>query len=200
MIFSNKTHIFLALVVIIIALVYLIAGLNATGRSTPVLPLDDGSIHFQHARVLAEGHPLQYDPGQPATSGATSLLYPAILAIGYLLGFQGQQLSWWAIGIGMVTWIGSSWLIYSICRHHEGESSAAKRSKIVPLVVTLSFVLTGSLGWAFMSGMETGLTVFLVLLTLWYVVRGDRRGVTIAAVLCALMRPEGLLIGVLAGS
>src|SRR5262249_13773441 len=43
-------------------------------------PLDDAYIHFQYARAIAEGHPLRFQAGEPISSGATSLLWPAILA------------------------------------------------------------------------------------------------------------------------
>src|SRR5262245_8144121 len=172
------------------------------------MPLDDVYIHFQYARALAEGHPFQYNPGQPATSGATSLLYPVLLAAGYLVGFQGERLAWWAVGIGILSWIGSAWLVYGIIEQFstrimnfkpsikewlkftsppdplsefgEGESvgkrrefpeyfaghhnSSAEQSEALTLAI--AFILTGSLGWAFMSGMETGLMIFATLLTL----------------------------------
>ncbi len=61
---------------------------RTVGRGEFVLPLDDVYIHFQYARQLANGQPYIYNPGQPPTSGATSFIYPYILAVGYLLGFQ----------------------------------------------------------------------------------------------------------------
>src|SRR5215475_3677802 len=97
---SASRHLFIAWIVLCVvvftaAFLYLSVGLSASGGPTPVMPLDDTYIHFQYARVLAEGHPLQYNPGQPPTSGATSLLYPLVLAVGYVLGFQGERLAWW---------------------------------------------------------------------------------------------------------
>src|SRR5262249_17759914 len=134
-------------------------------------------------------------PGQPATSGATSLLYPVLLAVGYVAGFQGERLVWWALGIGVLTWIGSAFLVFSIILK-SGTAINPRAKQLIGFAVTAAFLLTGSLGWAFMSGMETGLLIFAVLLTLWYAVNQDRRGVILAGSLTALIRPEGLIIGV----
>src|SRR5215510_3257435 len=71
-----------------IFLAYALAS-RAVGRGDYVMPLDDVYIHFQYARQLAAGQPYVYNPGLPPSSGATSFLYPYILAVGYLIGFQG---------------------------------------------------------------------------------------------------------------
>ncbi|MBI2393522.1 MAG: hypothetical protein HYV09_28340 [Deltaproteobacteria bacterium] len=65
----------------------------------PSLPLDDAFIHFQYARALASGHPLVYVPGDPPTSGATSLLWSAVLAPFWRLGLRELRLVWiaWAL-------------------------------------------------------------------------------------------------------
>src|SRR6266851_2236778 len=63
-------------------------------------------------------------------------------------------------------------------------------SRRVALVVAVAFALSGPLDWAFMSGMETGLMILVVLLTLWYVMREDWRGVIVAGTFAALVRPE----------
>jgi hypothetical protein len=173
--------------------IYLLAGLAGSGGLIPVMPLDDVYIHFQYARTLAEGHPFQYNPGQPPTSGATSLLYPAILAVGYLFGFQEIRLAWWALAVGALCWLGSTWLVYRISKRGHDTTS-----HWIALANAVAFALTGSLGWAFMSGMETALMIFATLLTLWYVVCEDRRGVAVTGTLAGLIRPEGLAIGLLA--
>ena len=52
----------------------------------PGAALDDAYIHFQYARAFAEGHPLRFQAGEPISTGATSFLWPAILAVPYALG------------------------------------------------------------------------------------------------------------------
>src|SRR5260221_987376 len=110
----------LVAVVSAMALAYIVSNIRISG-STPVMPLDDTYIHFQYAHMLAEGHPLRYNPDQPPTSGATSLLYPAILAGGYWL--TDKRLEWWSLAIGVVCWMLSAWVVYRIgARADEGSS------------------------------------------------------------------------------
>jgi len=183
----------LCAVVGVAAFLFLTANLNATGRDTPVMPLDDAYIHFQYARVMAESHPFSYNPEQPKTSGATSLLYPPLLAIGYMIGFQGERLAWWALILGGLSWIGSTWLVYRI-----SASNGGPYAQWIGIAIAGAFALHGSLGWAFMSGMETGLMIFLCLLTFWNITRGDLRNAMIVGAITALMRPEGAAVGILA--
>src|SRR3974390_259088 len=55
----------------------------------PGAALDDAYIHFQYARAIAEGHPLRFQAGEPITSGATSMLWPTLLAPFWALGARG---------------------------------------------------------------------------------------------------------------
>ncbi len=182
----------LALVVTVglVTLVYL--SLSLAASSHPLLmPLDDTYIHFQYARQFALGHPMVYNPGDPPTSGGTSLLYPPLLALGYLLGFTGWSLAYWALIIGVFCFFGSSWLIYLIARSNP---LTGKTTPAYALSMALAFALCGPAIWAALSGMETSLFVFLVLLTL-YAVQSDRSRLAVAAALgMTLTRPEGLIL------
>ncbi len=213
----------LALIILIFVIgaaasAYLIVGHGASGGSTQIMPLDDVYIHFQYARMIAAGQPFHYNPGDPATSGATSLLYPFILAVGYALGFQGDRLAIWALAIGVLCWIGSAWIVFRLVwdrtpqihltprpplRHHgEGEPRpwTQLRGQVgggqtwIALVVAIAFALSGAIGWAFMSGMETGLMILATLLTLWCVTRDRLGAAMLAASLTAVIRPEGAVI------
>ena len=105
----------LCLVAGLVVLVY-VAGSLAAGEGDVVMPLDDVYIHFQYARQLAEGQPYVYNPGQPPSSGATSFLYPYVLALGYLLGFQGLNLGLWAMLLGGLALLGSMTIIVRLLR------------------------------------------------------------------------------------
>jgi len=151
-----------------------------------VMPLDDAYIHFQYARQLALGQPYVYNPGLPPTSGATSFLYPYILAVGSLLGFSGQNLGVWAMMIGFVSLALCGWLIYRFSLRCG-----------VPIWLAafggLAFQVHGAATWHAASGMET-LLATLFLLWLLHSLLCQRYSIAIlAASLCALTRPEGII-------
>src|SRR5437588_10444957 len=64
-------------------------------------PLDDVFIHFDYARAAADGHPFEWFSGNGYSSGNTSLLYPFVLALGWLLGFRDAFLMKWAAIVAM---------------------------------------------------------------------------------------------------
>ncbi|MDX1993501.1 MAG: hypothetical protein SF029_14015 [bacterium] len=156
-----------------------------------VLPLDDTYIHFQYARQLALGQPYVYNPGDPPTSGATSFLYPYLLAVGYLIGFQGLHLGLWAVIIGAFTLLAATWTLFLLGREYNVP-------EWMSLIGSLCFALNGAVNWHMMSGMETGLMMALTLVTLYMVVSVRFWGLILSASLLALSRPEGGLLAILA--
>ena len=58
-----------------------------------VAQLSDLYVVAQYARALAEGHPFRYNAGEAPTSGATSLLYMLLLAVGLPLAINCSS-SW----------------------------------------------------------------------------------------------------------
>ncbi len=180
----------LSLTVGMVVVLYL--GVSLAVSYDPLLmPLDDTYIHFQYARRWAEGGPMTYFPGDPPTSGGTSLVYPPLLALGYGAGFTGWSLAYWALAIGAFSHLGAAWLVYVIGR--ASPFSPKRRAPGFALVMALAFALSGPFVWAALSGMETSLFTFAVLLTLYAYTRG-RLGLTIfSATLAALVRPEGIV-------
>lgn len=168
-------------IALIIPIAFLIGVLGGYRLLTPTLPLDDAYIHLQYARAIAEGHPFSYIAGQPATSGGTSLIYPVLIAP-LLNTSMRPEVGMILVGLGF--WIASAFLILSLIGGEAG------------MLFTFLFVLQGSLYFAFLSGMETGLFIFVTLLTLRGVVRRNPIGAISAGALAALVRPEGAVIGV----
>jgi hypothetical protein len=152
-----------------------------------VMPLDDVYIHFQYARQLSEGQPYVYNTGEGATSGATSFIYPYILAIGYLLGFQGLNLGLWSMFVGGVSLFGSMWAIYRLCLTFDAPLWLA-------ILTPISFALTGSVSWHTMSGMETMLIVCFMLWTLLAFIEKRLNLLIMSSILLALTRPEGSIM------
>ncbi len=169
---------------------YVLTSLDA-GHGNLLMPLDDVYIHFQYARQLAIGHPYQYNLIDPPTSGATSLLYPYLLAFGYLLGFKGLWLGLWAMIVGTIALIASQWAVYQLCK-------VMSVPQWLSLLTAISFGLTGSLGWHFMSGMETGIVITLLLWTLLFVIEKRLISFVFVATLLTAMRPEGGLVATIA--
>jgi hypothetical protein len=189
---KNSRLIFALFVLIAVAIFTLFVAVGYTaGYGNLLMPLDDVYIHFQYAKQMALGQPYIYNPGQEPTSGATSFLYPYLLAVGYLLGFKGLWLGLWAMLIGLVALIAAQWAVYRLCQTFDCP-------QWLSALTTVIFTLTGLVAWHFMSGMETGLMIALTLWTLLMVIEKRLRGFIFAATLLSIMRPEGgilVLIG-----
>ncbi len=194
------SRVWLTLTVItgIVVAVYLALSLSVSADPL-LMPLDDTYIHFQYARQMAEGRPFVYNEGDPATSGGTSLIYPPLLAFGYLLGFTGWALAYWALALGIVFFAGSTWLVYLIGSANPLKPDQPNQAQYA-FWLAVAFAFCGPAIWAALSGMETALFVFLVLLTLYAIQRARFRLAIVVATLMTLTRPEGVILaGITAG-
>ena len=115
-------------------------------------PLDDVFIHFDFARETARGKPFQWSEGAGYSSGGTSLLYPFVLAVGYLLGFRKLDLMAWAAIVACVSVFS---LLVAARRLCAGLPRAA--SYLLPPGV----LCVGALDWSLFSGMEVALFLAL---------------------------------------
>jgi hypothetical protein len=159
-------------------------GLGQSAGRGVLMPLDDAYIHFQYARQLAAGQPYAYNPGLPPTSGATSFLYPFVLAAGVLAGFREQALGLWAMLVGALALAGSGFALARFAR-------AAGAPLWLAGLAGAGFALSGAAAWHAASGMET-LLITAFTLGLLAALAERRRGAALAlAALCALTRPEG---------
>jgi len=160
----------------------------------PAAALDDAYIHFQYARAIAEGHPLRFEAGEPVTSGATSMLWPALLAPFYLVGMRGESILWPAWLLSFVALGALAWEAARITDRLAGRAAAVGAAAMV-----LSF---SAFTWCAASGME-------VVPFAWAIARATRRAADWAedvpasrtprraaelvalAWVAALFRPEG---------
>lgn len=108
-------------------------------------PLDDVFIHFDFARAAARGHPFEWVEGNGYSSGGTSLLYPFVLAGGYLAGFTGTSLMVFA---GVVACVGVLATLLGARRMFRDLPSWAAYLA-PPLLLSI-----GALDWTLFSGME----------------------------------------------
>lgn len=143
--------VFAATLVLLTAAAFLGPARARLGGSLWPVPLDDVYIHFGFARSAALGHPFEWIPGNGYSSGATSLTYPFVLAVGWLIGFRGSSLGAFAALVAVVSLVDFA------------RSLRALLTRFVPAprwVAWLAppFLLAVPLlDWSFFSGMETAL-------------------------------------------
>ena len=127
-----------------VACAFWIPAFRAMGSAAWPVPLDDVYIHYGFARSLALGHPSTWIPGNGYSSGGTSLLYPPLLAPGWILGLRGGWLGAWAAAIAVVAVVdlGCSLRIVS-----------GRRSPLA-LAVPVVLLAVPVLEWTLWSGME----------------------------------------------
>ncbi len=178
------------------------AVLRATGGE-PAAPLDDTFIHFQYARSFANLEPFVYTPGATPSAGATSLLWPLVLAPFVAVGIDEVGLVWpaWVLG-----WAALGGLAVETRRLACGLLAPGVAAAAGAMVVAF-----GGFAWFAASGME-------VVPFAWLLVRTTRRSVewlegrfgprsrgslaelVLLAVAAPAMRPEGVLVSALAAT
>jgi hypothetical protein len=146
----------------------------------------------QYARAMAQGHPFHYNAGEPASTGATSLLYTIGLAVPEAIGIRGEGLIAFAIVIGAGFYVASVLLARLVALRLAGPREG--------LLAGLLVALGGPVVWSFMYGSDIALFLFLALWLFERWLASADAGVvlwTAPAVLLALARPEGLPIAIL---
>lgn len=185
----------------LVALLFL-ACLLASTQGHFVPQVVDLYVVCQYAKALAEGHPFHYNAGEPASSGSTSLLHTALLAVAHAAGLRGEALVAFAILLGGALYFASVALAGRLARRlaDGGHDGAGAREA---LLAALLLALGGPVVWGFFYGSDAALFMALSLwLGLAYVEGWSARRAgtwATAGVLAALARPEGLPLGVLLG-
>jgi hypothetical protein len=185
----------LVLLALAIAMGYVASMLAATeGHFVPQVV--DLYLVCQYARALAEGHPFHYNPGEPASTGSTSLLHTALLGLGHAAGFRGEGLIVFAILAGIAFYVASVLVARRIAVLLAGEREGVLAGALV--------ALGGPVVWGFLYGSDVAPFMFL---SLWLFERllatwGTARlgSAVLAASLLALARPEGLLVALILGA
>jgi hypothetical protein len=184
----------LAGLVLAVAALFLCSMLSATqGHFTPQVV--DLLVVCQYAKAMAEGHPFQYNPGEPASTGATSLLHTTVLAVAHAIGFRGEGLIAFAILLGTALYAASVLLARRIATRLAGQREGVMAGALV--------ALGGPVVWSYLYGSDIALFSFLAL---WLLDRmlhawetGAPGGMAAAGALLALARPEGLVVALVLG-
>ena len=168
----------------------------------PGAALDDAYIHFQYARAFAEGHPFRFQAGEPISTGATSFLWPILLAPFYAVGFRDEAILWPAWILSFAALGALAYEAHELAKPLAGRAAAVGAGAMV--------VAFGGFAWCAASGME-------VVPFAWLIARSTRRACEWAeseerrtrralavlvtlAVLCPLMRPEGAITSIALGA
>jgi len=185
----------LVLLALAVAFVFLAFMLAATdGQFVPQVV--DLYLVCQYARALAEGHPFQYNAGDAPSTGATSLLHTALLAVPHAAGIRGEGLVAFAIVAGVVFFCLTVALAARVGRALGGPSAG--------ILAGLLVALGGPVAWGFLYGSDIALFMFLATWLLatwlegWTAGRAGRWAVP--ASLLALARPEGLPLALILGA
>ncbi len=150
--------------------------------------MDDTYIHFVYAQNLVEHGELMFNfPGEDGV-GSTSLLWVGLLALGYRLGLS-LHLTAKVLGIAALIAAGTS--LYSLLLPKVGWG--------LSLACALLSVLSGSMLWFALSGMETVLFLAVGLAALLFYRKQRWVWLGAALGLLALVRPEGLALAVVIG-
>jgi hypothetical protein len=152
-----------------------------TGR--PGGALDDAYIHFQFATRLAQGHFFEWTPGGGYSTGATSVLWPMLLAPAYWLGLREERMALWAAALGAIGLWACAWCAYRILS--DALASPAWGALGAALVLT-----SGPLLWGCFSGMEVPLVAALAMALARAVQTGASPAALVLAAVLPLARPE----------
>jgi hypothetical protein len=166
---------------------------STNGHFVP--PVVDLYVICQYAKAMAEGHAFHYNAGEAASTGATSILHTAILALGHAAGARGEGLVALAIVLGLAFFLATLGLVRRIGSALGGPTTGTLAGALV--------ALNGPVAWGFMYGSDIALFMllgaFLLERMLAWAETGKSTGLVAAGVLLALARPEGLPIAVLLG-
>jgi len=156
------------------------------------LTVDDAYISFRYSDNLARGHGLVWNVGEDPVEGYTNFLWVIIGAAAIRLGLD---IVITAKVLGVLFSLGSVLLVYQVARWLDRSSLDTMPALLLGCSPALAL-------WA-VSGMETALFVFLLLVALYQFLREEekteprmRRWYPSAVwlLLLALTRPEGIVV------
>ncbi len=145
---------------------------------------DDAYIFYTYARNVADGHGWVFNDGE-RVNATTSVLYTLLLAFLYrILGFAGATLPL----LGHLIGAAALWLTAWLSMRLFGRSGDWRLACLFPVFLLANPYL------AYGTGMETFLTMALILLTLDLYASGRLIWMGAAAGLAVLSRPDAVLV------
>ena len=156
------------------------------------LPLDDSYIYLTYAKQIGRAQPFTYYSGGGYSAGATSALWPVILAPFWTLGARGHALVWVAYLLCGALYIGVGLGVYTLVRRIASCAPVGVASGVLAISIA-------PFAFAALSGMEVALASALLVAILVLLLdrpANEPPGWKLAAVLAAasLSRPEAMLL------
>ncbi len=186
---QRHTLLYLLLATIITTLSVIHYILTMLNWTQPGLTLDDSWIHLQFARTIYEGTPWEYSPGYPST-GSTSPLWSLILSSLFVFTRDPVQLVWGVYVISSIFYIACTFIVGRLLWGYT-------QRDYVAIIGMIGFVMVPRNTWLMLSGMETPLFMFILLLAVFLLERDGVRFDIALGVICGLAflsRPEGILL------
>lgn len=166
---------------VILAYNYYSNALNINGYNS--FPLDDGWIHLQFAKNLSEYFSFSYYKDEMVTAGSTSPLYTFIVAIGFFITNNEMLLSYFT---GILFFALSSLIIFKLSMKDFSKDILAS------MICAGLFILDRMMNFISLSGMETTMYVFTLLLAAYFY--KERKTYSLAVILGLIIwsRPDGV--------
>jgi hypothetical protein len=154
------------------------------------IPMGDSYIHFLYARNLVLHGELSYNPGLNEGIGSSSILWVVILASFNFFGGSPVITSKY-LGVGFL--ILSGILVFELTEQILTVKSQSRRY-LKSTLISLFAMMSGSMIWLTLSGMETMLFVTLALFSIYLYARESWTLLGISLGLLALTRIEGITL------
>ncbi|HMQ68079.1 MAG TPA: hypothetical protein PKA90_03695 [Ignavibacteria bacterium] len=146
-------------------------------------PLDDSWIHLTFARNLAEYFSFSYFKNEAVTAGSTSPLYTIIVAIGFFITDNEMILSYV---------LGVSFFALASLYFYKLNLNEYRNEIVVCLLFSLVFIFDYWIVFISLSGMETTLFIFMLILGAYLYKTGKLIPLGIVSGLILWTRPDGI--------
>lgn len=146
-------------------------------------PLDDPWIHLTFARNIAEYFSFSYFKNEIVTAGSTSPLYTILVAIGFLVTKNEMILSYV---------LGVSFFALASLYFYKLNLTEYKNEYIVCFLFSLVFIFDYWINFISLSGMETTLFIFMMILGAYLYKTGKIIPLGIVLGLILWTRPDGI--------
>jgi tetratricopeptide (TPR) repeat protein len=187
----NKGSVFLSAVIVAGAILCWYTGYAAYKLNGGFgFPLDDPWIHLQFAKNLHDYGSFSYYKNEMVTSGSTSPLYTAILALGLFITSNEMILSY---VLGVLFFLSGGYVLFRMMElDFDGGLVFAAGG-------TLLFLFEPRFQWIVLSGMETTLFIMLLLTVLYAYKKKQGILLGVSGGLLLWTRPEAVMfLGILA--